>query len=176
MCIVCVCVCPCIHAFVGVSVCTVCPSLISFCMNCKPGHTLSWMCALPLLHSSVTGAFRAMKVWFTGEEEGEEREGSASQQERSLPGNSGNFHQALSRSEGSALFHEDSVLPCGDGDVPSPPLVSLLTGRHSSDRSINDSDTACQSWTARTPLLDQVSISVRSYTGNAVYVHMKIGV
>ena len=132
------------------------------------------MCALPLLHSSVTGAFRAMKVWFTGEEEGEEREGSASQQERSLPGN---FHQPVSRSEGSASFREDSVLPCGDEDVPSPPLVSLLTGRHSSNRSINDSDTACQSWTARTPLLDQVSISVGPYTSNVISgIHMKMGV
>ena len=99
-----------------------------------------------------------MKEWFTGEEEGE-GEGTAPQQRSSLRGNT---RLPVTGSEGSTLCHGDSVLQCGGGDVPSPPLLSLMTSRHSSDRGLSDSDTVCQSCSGRTPLLDQVSLVLGS--------------
>ena len=106
-----------------------------------------------------------MKEWFTGEEEGE-GEGTAPQQRSSLRENA---CLPVAGSEGSTLFHGDSVLQCGGGDVASPPLLSLMTSRHSSYRGLSDSDTVCS---GRTPLLDQVSRSVGQYTGAVVRMYV----
>ena len=105
---------------------------------------------------SIAGTFRAMKGWFKGREEEVEREG-ASQRSNS---HTGDFRQSVLGSDCSTSFDGDSVLLCSDSDAPSPPLMSVRTGHHTSHKDIQNSDTVNPSRTGQTPLFNQVSTAL----------------
>ena len=107
---------------------------------------------------SIAGTFRAMKGWFKGREEEEEveREG-ASQRGNS---HAGDFRRSVLGSDCSTSFDGDSVLLCSDSDAPSPPLMSVGAGHHSSHKDIRNSNTVNPSRTGQTPLFNQVSTAL----------------